>query len=105
MGNYYQNPYAVAPEGHFNLGYQISPSVMARIGDSFMYLTNVARPGDQVSRVKSANRIPSAPAYVGAGPVPPTFQFHTSTYWAQGLNFAVSPYSPNRASSRAFKRS
>ncbi|HVA48649.1 MAG TPA: BBP7 family outer membrane beta-barrel protein [Pirellulales bacterium] len=89
MGNYYQNPYAVAPEGHFNLGYQISPSVTARIGYSFIYLSNVARPGDQVSRVTSANRIPSDPAYGGTGPVPPAFQFHTSTYWAQGLNFGL----------------
>lgn len=89
IGSHYQSPFAVAPEGHFNIGYQITPSTTVRIGYSFIYLSNVARPGNQISRVASANLIPSDPAYGTAGPNPPTFQFHTSTYWAQGLNFGM----------------
>jgi hypothetical protein len=89
IGSHYQSPFAVAPEGHFNVGYQITPSTTVRIGYSFIYLSNVARPGNQMSRVASANLIPSDPAYGTAGPNPPTFQFHTSTYWAQGLNFGM----------------
>ena len=86
MGSYYQSPHAVAPEGQFNLGYQMTPSVTVRIGYSFIYLSNVARPGNQVNRVTSANLVPSDPAFGAASPNPPAFQFHTSTYWAQGLN-------------------
>jgi hypothetical protein len=89
MGRYYQSAFAVAPEGHFDLGYQLTPFVTVRIGYSFIYLSNVARPGDQVTRVTSANRVPSDPAYGSAGPSLPAFQFHTTSYWAQGLNFGL----------------
>ncbi|MGH7134903.1 MAG: BBP7 family outer membrane beta-barrel protein, partial [Pirellulales bacterium] len=89
MGRYYQSAFAVAPEGHFNLGYQLTPFVTVRLGYSFIYLSNVARPGDQVTRVTSPNRIPSDPSYGAAGPNPPAFQFHTTSYWAQGLNFGL----------------
>jgi hypothetical protein len=89
IGNYYQSRWAVAPEAHMNIGYQITPRVTLRIGYSFLYLSNVARPGNQVSRVTSPNQIPSDPAYGGTGPTLPAFQFHTTTYWAQGINFGM----------------
>ncbi|HWB96881.1 MAG TPA: BBP7 family outer membrane beta-barrel protein, partial [Bryobacteraceae bacterium] len=59
IGKYYQNPWAVAPEGHFNLAYQIRPSVTVRIGYTFIYVSNVARPGNQINSVTSANLVPS----------------------------------------------
>ena len=89
IGSHYQSPWAVAPETHLNIAYQMTPRVTARIGYSFIYLSNVARPGNQISGVTSANLVPSDPAYHTGGANPPPFQFHTSTYWAQGLNFGV----------------
>lgn len=89
IGSYYQSPWAVAPEGRFDLAYQITPSVTARIGYTFLYLSNVARPGNQMSRVTSPNLVPSDPAYHTGGPNPPSFQFQTTTYWAQGMNFGL----------------
>jgi hypothetical protein len=89
IGSYYQSPWAVAPEGRFNIAYQITPRVTARIGYSFIYLSNVARPGNQMSPVTSASRVPSDPAYGTAGPALAAFRFQTSTYWAQGLNFGL----------------
>jgi hypothetical protein len=52
-------------------------------------LSNVARPGNQVNRVTSANLIPSDASYGTSGPNQPAFQFHTSSYWAQGLNLGL----------------
>lgn len=89
MGSHYQSPFAVAPEAHLNVGYQIRPWVTLRVGYSFLYLSNVARPGNQVSRVTSANLVPSDPSYGTGGTNPPAFQFHTSSYWAQGLNLGL----------------
>lgn len=89
MGHYYQTKYAVAPEWQLNFGYQITPSVTLRAGYSFIYLNNVARPGEQVNLTTSTNRVPSDPSYGTSGPNPPAFQFHTSTYWAQGLNLGI----------------
>lgn len=89
IGSYYQHAFAVAPEGHFNFGFQLTPCVTVRIGYTFIYLSNVARPGDLVNRATSAGLVPSDPAYGAAGTKPPALQFHTSSYWAQGLNFGM----------------
>jgi hypothetical protein len=87
IGSHYQSRSAVAPEAHLNIGYQITPMITFRIGYSFLYLSNVARPGNQVTRVTNPNQIPSDPAFGGPGPTLPAFQFHTTSYWAQGINF------------------
>jgi hypothetical protein len=60
-----------------------------RVGYSFLYISNVLRPGNQVNRVTSANLVPSDQGYAQAGPNLPVYQFHTSTFWAQGLNLGL----------------
>jgi hypothetical protein len=89
MGSHYQSVYAIAPEGQLNISYQLRPSVVVRIGYTFLYLSNVARPGNQITRVTSANLVPSSPTYGAAGPTQTAFQFRSSSYWAQGLNFGL----------------
>jgi hypothetical protein len=89
IGNYYRSPFAVAPEAYLNIGYQITPRTTLRIGYSFIFLSNVLRPGNQVNRTTSANLLPSDPTYGNPGPNLPTYQFHTSSYWAQGLNLGL----------------
>ena len=89
IGNYYRSPFAVVPEAYLSVGYQITPWATLRIGYSFLYLSNVLRPGAQVNRVTSANLVPSDPTYGTAGPNQPTYQFHTSSYWAQGMNVGL----------------
>ena len=89
IGDYYQSPFAVVPELDLNLAYAITPHLSARIGYSFIYWSNVLRPGDQVNRVVSPNLIPSDVSYGQAGPNQPQYQFTTTSYWAQGLNVGL----------------
>jgi hypothetical protein len=89
IGNYYRSPFAVVPEAYLNLGFQLNPWVTLRLGYSFIYLSNVLRPGNQVNRTTSANLIPSDPTYGSAGPNQPAYQFHASSYWAQGMNVGL----------------
>jgi hypothetical protein len=89
IGNYYQNAFAVVPELDLNLAYAITPRLTARIGYSFIFWSNVVRPGDQVNPVVSPNLIPSDVSYGQAGPNQPQYQFHTTSYWAQGLNLGL----------------
>ena len=89
IGSYYQKAFAVAPEGQFNFGYQITPLITLRIGYTFIYLSNVARPGQLYSRVTSPGLVPSNPGYGSTSTKPPPFQFQTTSYWAQGLNFGM----------------
>lgn len=89
IGRYYQQHYAVVPEGQFNLAYQLTPFVTVRLGYTFIYWSNVARPGNQMTRVTSPNRVPTDLAYGTAGNTSTAFQFHTSSFWAQGVNFGI----------------
>lgn len=89
IGEYYQSPFAIVPELDLNLAYAITPHLSARIGYTFIYWSNVLRPGDQVNRVVSTNLVPSDPTYGQAGPNQPQYEFATSSYWAQGLNLGL----------------
>jgi hypothetical protein len=89
IGTYHRNAFAVVPETGLNIGYRITPRITARVGYTFVYWSNVLRPGNQVSRVASPNLVPTDPNYGAAGPNAPAYQFHASSYWAQGMNFGL----------------
>ena len=89
IGNYQRNMFAVVPEVGLNAGFHISPHVLLRFGYSFVYWSNVLRPGNQISRVVSPTLVPTDANYGTGGPNQPIYQFHSSSYWAQGLNFGL----------------
>jgi hypothetical protein len=89
IGRHYQSPFAALPEGDFQLRYWVAPHVEVRCGYSILYLTNVLRASNQVSRNIPPGLIPTDPAFGTATGTPPAFQFRTSDYWAQGLNFGL----------------
>jgi hypothetical protein len=72
-GRYTTNRFAVAPEAQLNVGYQLTPWFRAQVGYSFLYLTSVARPGNQIDNT-----------YDGA--VHPAVPTISSTFRGQGLN-------------------
>jgi hypothetical protein len=89
IGNYSRNVFAVVPEMGLNVGFRITPRLLARFGYTFLYWSNVARPGNQISRVASPTLVPTDANYATGGPNQPQYQFHSSSYWAQGLNFGL----------------
>ena len=89
IGEYYQSPFAIVPELDLNLAFAITPHLTARIGYTFIYWSNVLRPGDQVNSTVSPQLIPSDPSYGQAGPNQPQYQASTTSYWAQGLNVGL----------------
>lgn len=88
IGNYQQDEFSVLPELDLTWGYQITDQLKATVGYTFLYWSNVARPGDQIDLNVDPNQIPSNPA---ANPAVvgdfPRFDFDTTDYWAQGLSF------------------
>jgi hypothetical protein len=89
IGNYSRNAFAVVPEAGLNLGFHVSPRTVMRFGYTFVYWSNVLRPGDQISRVASPTLVPTDANYGSGGPNQPAYQFHSTSYWAQGLNFGL----------------
>jgi Putative beta barrel porin-7 (BBP7) len=60
------------------------------VGYDFLYLSNAVRPGDQIDRELNPTQIPvngSTGGLVGAPR--PTFNFHETDFWAQGIRFGV----------------
>jgi hypothetical protein len=76
IGRYIRNRFALAPEAQLNVGYQITPCIRAQIGYSFLYLSSVVRPGNQIDNSFDGVTHPGVP-------------FTSSSYWAQGLNLGL----------------
>jgi hypothetical protein len=75
-GRYWSDHFAVAPEFQINLGYQLTPHIRALVGYNFLFLSSVARPGNQVDNVYDGVTRPAVP-------------MASSTFWAQGLTFSL----------------
>jgi hypothetical protein len=92
MGSFSQSQFAVVPEVNLNFGVRLSPWASIVVGYSFLYISSVARPGDQIDRVINPTQ---APAITGtfpgslSGPARPALNIHDTDFWAQGLNFAL----------------
>ena len=84
-GSFSQHRFAVLPEVGLNLGYNLTEHVRAFVGYDFLYLSNVIRAGDQVNLNVNPNRFLG----VAGGPANSPYAFHTSDYWAQGVNFGL----------------
>jgi hypothetical protein len=76
VGSYVQNRFAVAPELQLNAGYQVTSWMRAQLGYSFLFLSSVARPGQQIDNTYDGAAHPAVP-------------MQSSSYWAQGLNLGI----------------
>ncbi|MFN4259617.1 MAG: BBP7 family outer membrane beta-barrel protein [Gemmataceae bacterium] len=90
IGRHSRGRVAVVPEWNVNVGYQLHPHCRAFVGYSFLYLSNVVRPGDQIDLNVDVTQIPNfatdaQPANVNQ----PAVLFRDTDFWAQGLNFGL----------------
>ncbi len=92
MGTATRNQFAVVPEMNLNMGFRLRPWASIIVGYSFLYISSVARPGDQINHVINpsqssaiSNNFPANPT----GPALPGLNVHNTDFWAQGLNFAL----------------
>jgi hypothetical protein len=85
IGRQTRDPFAVVPEVTFSVGYDVTNNLRVFVGYTFLYISDVVRPGNQVDPAVNVSQI------VGpfAGPVRPVRIFRESDFWAQGLNFGV----------------
>ncbi len=98
MGHYTRNVAAVVPEVDCNLNFQMTRWARFFVGYSFLYLSQVARPGDlidhniNITQTGLANALQAAGVPGTAPPIgspAPNFAFHESSFWAQGINFGL----------------
>lgn len=85
IGTYRRDRFAVVPELGATIGYQLTPRLRGTIGYTFIYWSNVVRPGNHVDLDVNPNFLP--PAIPPLTPSRPRFAFSDSDYWVQGVSF------------------
>jgi hypothetical protein len=88
IGHHSQDKFGFVPELGVTLGYQVTDNVRLFVGYNIMYWSSVVRPGDQVNTTVNTHFVPSfqlvGAANRSAVPAQPAFDFHSTSFWAQG---------------------
>jgi hypothetical protein len=89
-GRHQRDELAFIPEVGLNVGLQLTRHWKAYAGYSFLWVSTVARAGEQIDPVVNVSQFPlrsgNGPL---VGPARPAFTFNGTDFWAQGLNFGL----------------
>ena len=89
-GRHQRDELAFLPEVGLKVGLQLTPHWKVYAGYSFLWVSSVARAGEQIDPVVNVSqfvfRSGNGPL---VGPARPAFNFAESDFWAQGLNFGL----------------
>ena len=85
IGTFRQDEFTVVPEINANIGFHLTDNLQLTFGYTFIYWSNVVRPGDHISRDLNPNQLPPA-ADPLTGANRPGFRWDTVDYWVQGMN-------------------
>ncbi|MGF1581098.1 MAG: BBP7 family outer membrane beta-barrel protein [Gemmataceae bacterium] len=88
IGVYSRDQFAVIPEVGVKLGYNITDRLSAYVAYNFLYVSAVARPGDQIDRTVNLTAPPGLPQG-GVSPTRPLFIFQDTGFWAQGWSVGL----------------
>lgn len=90
IGRHQRDELAFVPEAGFNLGLQLTRHLKLTAGYSFLWVSTVARAGEQIDPVVNVSQFPilsgNGPL---VGPARPAFHFVGTEFWAQGLNLGL----------------
>jgi len=89
IGQYSRTRFSVVPDAALNIGYQFTPTFRGYLGYSFLYWSNVVRPGQQIDRNVNLAFIPNTPPAPPSSQVRPAVLCQETDFWAQGLNFGL----------------
>jgi hypothetical protein len=103
-GGYKDSDFAIAPEVAINFGYNLGRHLRLSAGYTFLYWTQVLRPGDQINPALNPFIIPPTPINTALNPnlpfptpadvkpqgrTAPGFEFRPTDLWVHGVNFGV----------------
>ena len=86
-GDRTENRFAVLPEGNLTLGYQMSSWLNVFAGYQVLYLNNVARPQEQISRDFTATNLATTPTYSARGLTSRNVDIASSDIFIHGFSF------------------
>lgn len=86
IGKYSSTAFAVVPEASLAVGYQLSDMLRAYVGYTFLYMSNVARAGDQLDLTVNGSQFNGGQL---VGQPRPIFARNDTDFWAQGITFGA----------------
>lgn len=90
IGRHFSDRFAIVPECEGRVGIHICDGVDAYVGYTFLYMSKVARAGDQIDRRIDLTQIPTAFEYNPGVPGQlPRVPFTQSYFWAQGIDVGM----------------
>jgi len=89
IGKFNDDKFAVIPELNFQLGFALTRNITMFGGYNFLYISDVVRPGDQMTNRVDASLVPASFDYGRSGLTPVTRTMQSTEYWIHGLNFGV----------------
>jgi hypothetical protein len=90
IGKTTRDEFAVVPELSINVGYDFHRLVRVFVGYTFLYWSEVIRPGDQIDRTVNPALVPTSQFFgTAGGPARPARVFQSSEFWAQGINLGL----------------
>jgi hypothetical protein len=91
IGHNTRNEFALMPEVTVNFGVELTKWARVWIGYTFLYWTDVIRPGDEVNTPVNPAQVPTSLTFGAVQPAPsrPIPVFTRTDFWAQGLNVGV----------------
>jgi hypothetical protein len=82
--------FVVVPEVNGRLAYEVFDGLRLWAGYSFLYVSDVVRPGNQIDRTVNPTQVPSDQLFGAfAGPARPALEVHHTSFWAHGVNFGL----------------
>jgi hypothetical protein len=88
-GRFERDAFAVVPEVTLNVRYRVTNWLSVYAGYTFLYWSEVARPGDQVDAGVDRRQVPTSILAGGGGATRPAFSFAGTDFWAQGINIGL----------------
>jgi hypothetical protein len=90
IGTHSTNWFVIVPQVNIQLGYQLSDHVLFHVGYDFLYINNVARPGNAVNSNINPTLLPTSSTF-GAipGQPQPLVPLNKEDFWAHGVEFGV----------------
>jgi hypothetical protein len=86
IGRHTSDEFAVAPEVGVNLGYQLTEHLRASVGYTFLYLSNVVRPGGVIDLAVDPRQLPPQ---TSAAATRPALVVREGDFWAQGVSLGL----------------
>jgi hypothetical protein len=88
-GHFTHDQFAVVPEAGINLGIQLTSYLRLYGGYTFLYCSDVVRPGDQISRTIDPTLVPVNSTFGGPSGTRTPFAAERSDFWVHGVNVGV----------------